>query len=222
MDGTPLLGRFAIVGGGGWGREVIDVYDALVAATTGSRSQFVGVFDDSGEPSTPLVRRGITILGGTHDLEAFHSACDTYVVAIGDSRVRADVTKRLADGPSRPVVLVHPSASIGSDCRLASGVVVNAGATVTTNITVGEHTQVHANAAIGHDAVLGRFVSVFPGSTISGDVRLDDLVTIGTGANVLPGVRVGQGSTVGAGAVVVADVPPHSIVVGVPAAPHDS
>ena len=40
---------------------------------------------------------------------------------------------------------------------------------------------------------------------------------IGVGAILLPGVRVGRGAQVGAGAVVVRDVPPFSVVAGVPA-----
>ena len=40
---------------------------------------------------------------------------------------------------------------------------------------------------------------------------------IGTNATILPGVRVGAHSIVGAGAVVTRDVPPYSVVAGVPA-----
>jgi hypothetical protein len=44
-------------------------------------------------------------------------------------------------------------------------------------------------------------------------------VWIGHGATVLPGVSIGNGAVVGAGAVVVDDVPPYTVVVGVPAEP---
>ena len=48
-------------------------------------------------------------------------------------------------------------------------------------------------------------------------VTIEDDVWIGIRAIILPGVRIGKGSIVGAGAVVTQDVPPYSIVGGVPA-----
>jgi hypothetical protein len=44
-------------------------------------------------------------------------------------------------------------------------------------------------------------------------------VWLGHGATVLPGVSVGTGAVVGAGAVVTEDVPPYTVVAGVPAEP---
>jgi acetyltransferase-like isoleucine patch superfamily enzyme len=48
-------------------------------------------------------------------------------------------------------------------------------------------------------------------------VTIETGADIGTNAVVLPGVRVGKGSIIGAGAIVTRDVPPFSIVAGVPA-----
>jgi acetyltransferase-like isoleucine patch superfamily enzyme len=48
-------------------------------------------------------------------------------------------------------------------------------------------------------------------------VRIGAWSDIGTNAVILPGVTVGRGSIVGAGAVVTHDVPPFSVVAGVPA-----
>lgn len=42
---------------------------------------------------------------------------------------------------------------------------------------------------------------------------------IGAGSIILPGVTIGEGAVVGAGAVVTKDVPPYTVVVGVPARP---
>lgn len=50
-----------------------------------------------------------------------------------------------------------------------------------------------------------------------GRVVIERDVWIGANATILPGVRLGEGSVVGAGAVVTRDVPPRTVVLGVPA-----
>ena len=47
-------------------------------------------------------------------------------------------------------------------------------------------------------------------------------IFLGIGSIILPGVTVGRGAIVGAGAVVSRDVPPYSVVAGVPARLHRS
>ncbi len=48
-------------------------------------------------------------------------------------------------------------------------------------------------------------------------ITIEDDVWVGAGAIVLDGVRIGNGAVVGAGAVVGENVPPHTVVAGVPA-----
>ncbi len=50
-----------------------------------------------------------------------------------------------------------------------------------------------------------------------GDIIVEDDVWIGYGAIILSGVHIGQGAVVAAGSVVTRDVPPYTIVGGVPA-----
>lgn len=54
-------------------------------------------------------------------------------------------------------------------------------------------------------------------TTKGGDVVIEDYVWISTRVTILPGVRIGYGAIVATGAVVTKDVPPMSIVGGVPA-----
>ncbi|WP_251026951.1 DapH/DapD/GlmU-related protein [Bacillus sp. ISL-46] len=48
-------------------------------------------------------------------------------------------------------------------------------------------------------------------------IFIEDDCWIGTGAIILDGVRIGRGSVVAAGSVVTKDIPPYSIVAGIPA-----
>jgi len=61
---------------------------------------------------------------------------------------------------------------------------------------------------------LRKVYPAFRGKTVIGDD-----VWIGAGSIILPGVTIGEGAVVGAGAVVTKDVPPYTVVVGVPARP---
>jgi acetyltransferase-like isoleucine patch superfamily enzyme len=55
--------------------------------------------------------------------------------------------------------------------------------------------------------------------TVGGGVTIEDHVWIGSRVTILPGVRIGRGAVVASGAVVTRDVPPMTVVAGVPAAP---
>ena len=52
-----------------------------------------------------------------------------------------------------------------------------------------------------------------------GEIIIEDDVWIGANCVITPNVRIGRGAVVGAGAVVTRDVPPYTVVAGVPARP---
>jgi virginiamycin A acetyltransferase len=52
--------------------------------------------------------------------------------------------------------------------------------------------------------------------TIRREVIIEDDVWLGTRSIILSGIRIGKGSIIAAGALVNRDIPPYSIVAGVP------
>jgi serine O-acetyltransferase len=77
---------------------------------------------------------------------------------------------------------------------------------------------------IGETADIGDNVNLLQGVTLGGTSTrrekrhptLRDNVTVGSGAKIIGAITVGENSRVGAGSVVVRDVPPNAVVVGVP------
>lgn len=53
--------------------------------------------------------------------------------------------------------------------------------------------------------------------TIDGSITIEDDVWVGCGVRIMPGVILGSRSVIAAGSVVVKDVPPNTLVGGIPA-----
>lgn len=207
-----------VVGGGGFGREVLDIVDAVNAAADQPPWKVLGVVDD--DPSDlnleRLKQRDVQHMGG---IDAYLSVATeaAYVIGVGAPATRRRLSVRFDDTGHEAAVLVHPLAVMGARVEVGPGSVLCAGASVGTNVTIGRHVHLNPHAVIGHDAVLSDFVSVNPNATVSGDCTIAHGVLVGAASVVLQGVRVGEGSTIGAAACVVRDVAAGVIVKGVPA-----
>ncbi len=206
--------RLVVVGGGGHGREAVDVVEAINRHCP--TFELVGVIDDDGDVHGLLARRGIPVIGAT---DALADTEADYVIGLGSPEGRRKVDALATAVGVRPATLVHPTAVLGSDLRIGPGFLAAAHAQVTTNVTLGRHVHLNIGATVSHDCVLGDYVTLSPGAHVSGNVTLGDGVTLGVGAVVRQGIAIGAGTFVGAGAVVVDDLPPDVTAVGVPARP---
>ena len=97
---------------------------------------------------------------------------------------------------------IHPAAKIGRGLFIDHGM----------GIVIGETAEIGDNVSLLQGVTLG-------GTSIRREKRhptLGNNVTVGAGAKIIGGFRIGDGSRIGAGSVVVREVPPNCVVVGVP------
>ncbi|KAF3440863.1 hypothetical protein FNV43_RR19149 [Rhamnella rubrinervis] len=98
---------------------------------------------------------------------------------------------------------IHPAAKIGEGILLDHG----------TGLVIGE------------TAVVGNRVSLMQGVTLGGTgkeigdrhPKVGDGALIGASANILGNIKIGEGAMIAAGSLVLKDVPPRSMVAGIPA-----
>lgn len=113
---------------------------------------------------------------------------------------------------ARCVLRVDARATI----TIGDNLLLNSGASIHSrqSVVIGNSLRMAAFSVImdtdSHEVVPGEGVRTLP-------VRIGDDVWIGRMAMILPGVSVGDQAVVAAGAVVTHDVPPYSVVAGVPA-----
>jgi serine O-acetyltransferase len=97
---------------------------------------------------------------------------------------------------------IHPAARIGRGLFIDHGM----------GIVIGETAEIGDNVSLLQGVTLG-------GTSTRREKRhptLGNNVTVGSGAKIIGGFRIGDGSRIGAGSVVVREVPPNCVVVGVP------
>lgn len=97
---------------------------------------------------------------------------------------------------------IHPAAKLGPGLFIDHGM----------GVVIGETAEIGENVTLLQGVTLG-------GTSLKREKRHPTLggnVVVGAGAKIIGGFTIGDGSRIGAGSVVVREVPPNSVVVGVP------
>ena len=103
---------------------------------------------------------------------------------------------------------------IAYQCELGPGIVIVHG----FGLVIGSEVVIEGDCCLFHGVTLGDRGSEWVGSSRpDGHPIVEKNVMVGAGAKILGPVRIGRGSIIGANAVVLHDVPPLSIVAGIPA-----
>jgi len=121
---------------------------------------------------------------------------------------------------------VMPGAVIGERCTLGQNVVVMPGTRLGNNVKVQNNVSIYEGVVLEDDVFCGPscvFTNVSnPRAHVSRrhefrPTRVKRGASIGANATIVCGITLGEYSFIGAGAVVTSDVPPHALMIGVPA-----
>lgn len=161
---------------------------------------------------------GVPVLVGDEHLpELYAQGLRHAFVAIDSNRGRLTLGAMVRDLGFELVNAVSPSAVVSPTAVLGAGVAVMAGAVINACVTIGDLAIVNTGATIDHDCVIGPASHVAPGSSLAGNVTVGEGVFLGVGTCVIPERTIGDHTQVGAGGVVVDDLPPGILALGVPA-----
>lgn len=120
--------------------------------------------------------------------------------------------------------LIREQNQIGNNVSIGTNAVLESGNKIGNNVRIHslcfmENTTIGNNIFVGPNVVFTddphpacpRYKDCVLGAIV------EDNVSIGAHSTILPGIRIGKNSLIGAGSVVTKDVPPDSVMAGVPA-----
>jgi sugar O-acyltransferase (sialic acid O-acetyltransferase NeuD family) len=136
---------------------------------------------------------------------------------VGDNSPRRHLYEFARDRGFEIVTAIHPQAAVSPSATLAHGQTIGPCAVINACATLGENVIVNSSALVEHDCAIANHVHIASGARLASGVTVGEGAHIGLGASVRQGITVGATAVVGAGAAVISDVPPGSVVVGVPA-----
>ena len=213
---------YAIVGAGGFGRELIPVAEEMIA-TISQSSGFKIFFVVEGDVPKNEKINGYDLIS---DVEFFSLKGNEkfFNIAIGDSETRERIALKFIENGVKPFSIMAANSLVLDANEIGEGMVLCPFSTITSNVKIGKFFQANIYSYVAHDCVIGDYVTFAPSVKCNGNVFIGDHAYIGTGAVIKQGkngkpLTIGRGAVVGMGAVVTKNVPEGVTVVGNPAKP---
>ena len=139
----------------------------------------------------------------------------------------------------RSGTVMYEMSTLGNNVETGHNVLIREHTTIGSNVIVGTHTVVEGHVkigdnvriesgvfiplytTIGNNVFLGPYIVItndkYPPSKRMTGVTIEDNVVVGANATIMAGVTIGENAVVAAGSVVTKDIPPNTVVAGVPA-----
>ena len=198
----------AIIGGGGFAKEVIEVAESL-------GYEIYGIF--SKEPSN--IQHPYR--GYLEELDKQKSNFSGVIVAIGafnkkTVKARNNILSFLRSSDIRQISIISPFARIGARVVIGKGVYIAHNSVIAVDACIGDSVLINTGTLIGHDVIVSDNSCIGPRVFIGGSSVIEKNVTISASSNILQGVCIGSGSTVGIASVVLKSLKSNSFVLPSP------
>ena len=122
---------------------------------------------------------------------------------------------------------IDDNSKIGAFVEIQKGAVIGKNCKISSHSFICEGVHIEDNVFIGHGVMFTN--DLFPRATNPDgspqmesdwsvvETKVKKGASIGSNATILCGITIGENALIGAGSVVTKDVPPHTVVAGVPA-----
>jgi len=197
--------RLAIIGGGGFAKEIIEV--ALL-----NGFEIAGIFAQQNNLSA------YPYLGYLDELLSKREMYDSVHIAFGGINHagianRTKIIDFLEEHTIPSATLISPYARISADVEIAEGSYIAHNALISCEAKIGAHVIINTASLIGHDAHIGKNTTVSPQVFIGGECVIGENSLIGVGTLIKQGLSIGENCIVGMGTIVQRSIQSNMMIV---------
>ena len=205
MNDLPLI----ILGGGGHAKVIIDTALALGA-------EILGLTDpDTTKHGKEIL--GISIVGDDAWVERNYSPNQICLICgHGNIHTSHKLYEHFLAQGFKFATLLHPSAIISREVKIADGTVVMAGVIIQPSVQIGSNVIINTGAQVDHDSIIGSHTHIAPGAIVSGGVCIGESTMVGCGTKIIESIKIGSYVKIAAGTVVTQNIDDNKKVKGVP------
>lgn len=200
--------NIAIIGGGGFAKEVIEV--ALMLG-----------YDIYGIFAKESSLKEYDYCGYLDELLQQRDNFDGVIIAIGAvNRVgmsnRKNIIEFLKKHQIEQISLISPLATISESVTVGKGVYIAHNVLISCDVIIKDSVLINHLAVIGHDCLIQENVSIAPQVFLGGNVQIKSDVMIGAASTLIQGITVEQNSIISMRANVIKNVKADSSVIAMP------
>ena len=206
--------KIAIIGAGGFGREVACLINAINEKS--KEWDFIGFFDDV--KNIGYENEYGKVLGRIKDLNSYPESL-AVVVAIAKPSAIEVIIKSITSPNIYFPNLIAPDIIFfdKNNMSLGQGNIIGFGCSISCNIHIGNFNIFNCFISIGHDTRIGDYNAVMPSTKISGDITIGDRNFFGASSVILEKLTIGNDTTIGANSLIFRNTKDKNTYIGNPA-----
>lgn len=205
-----MKNKIVLLGAGGQAKIVLDLIDK------NKQYDVLAILDDNQLiHNTKLLNQ--PVVGDLDKIQDYSKNEVGFIVCIADNLRRKEIFNKVVKLGYEPLNVIAKTSNISNFAKLGKGIAIADYCNVHPDVTLGDNIIIGPMSSVAHDSLVESHVHLSSGCRLAGNVTIKECADLGTAVSVIPGKTIGENSVLGAGAVVVKDIEPNCLAVGIPA-----
>jgi sugar O-acyltransferase (sialic acid O-acetyltransferase NeuD family) len=197
--------NIAIIGGGGFAKEIIEVIEML-------NYKVYGIFAENNTLDN------YSYYGYLDELVNHKDKFDGVHIAFGgitkeQIENRRKIINFLDENKIKSISLVSPLSRLANTVKLGDGCYIAHFVYISQDVDIGNHVIVNNRVDIGHDSIISDNVTISPKVFCGGNVNIEEDCLIGVNSTIKQNISIGNNSIIGMSSNIMKNIKPYSLVV---------